>query len=88
MQIEYVHYTNQFERQYRKLSSSIQEVAEEKENIFRKDAFDARLRTHKLHGNEAPARAFWINQSYRVKFVFLPNGGALFLEVGTHDIYK
>ncbi|MEK7542625.1 MAG: hypothetical protein AAB524_02910 [Patescibacteria group bacterium] len=56
--------------------------------VFREDPFDVRLRTHKLSGKEAGVWAFWVNNSYRIKFIFLPNREVLFLDIGTHKIYK
>ncbi|MBI2577634.1 MAG: hypothetical protein HYV77_02210 [Candidatus Wildermuthbacteria bacterium] len=48
----------------------------------------ARLKTHKLLGKEADIWAFWVNDSYRIKFIFLPSKEVLFLDIGTHRIYK
>jgi len=62
--------------------------AEEKEKIFRQNFFDSRLRTHKLSGKDKNCWAFWINNSYRIKFIFLSKKEVLFLDIGTHDIYK
>ena len=46
------------------------------------------FRTHKLSGKEKEVWAFWVNFRYRIKFLFLNNGEVLFLDIGTHDIYK
>lgn len=78
----------QFEKKYRKLPQEIKEQAKHKETIFRANSFDSLLRTHKLHGKDKNAWAFWINNKYRIKFVFLNEHDALFLDVGTHDIYS
>ena len=51
-----------------------------------KDAFDSRLRTHKLRGMKA-VWAFSVDYDYRIMFRFLPDGKAALLEIGTHDIY-
>lgn len=77
-----------FEKQYKKLPKKIKEIAKEKENIFRANPFDHRLRTHRLHGKEKELLAFWINYHYRIKFIFLNEEKILFLEIGTHEIYK
>lgn len=77
-----------FEKQYKKLSVPVKELAKQKEFVFRANPFDPRLETHKLHGKEKELWAFWINRSYRIKFAFLEKGSVLFLEIGTHDIYK
>lgn len=88
MVIREVRTSSRFERQYKNLPNRIKRAAKEKETIFRKDPFDSRLDTHKLHGKEREVWAFSIARSYRIKFIFLKEGIVLFLEVGTHDIYK
>tara|TARA_Y100000031_G_scaffold155572_1_gene206747 strand:- start:256 stop:519 length:264 start_codon:yes stop_codon:yes gene_type:complete len=80
--------TASFDRRYKKLPRKIKDKAKEKENIFRNNPFDHRLRTHKLHGKEKEMWAFWIDYKYRIKFVFLGEGEVLLLDVGTHDMYK
>jgi plasmid maintenance system killer protein len=61
--------------------------AKKKERTFRENPFDSMLRTHKLHGKEKDAYAFWINYSYRIKFIFLDEENVLLLDIGTHDVY-
>jgi mRNA-degrading endonuclease YafQ of YafQ-DinJ toxin-antitoxin module len=71
--------TSRFEKNYQKLR---------KEIVFRGNPFDPQLKTHKLHGKERDAWAFSITRSYRIKFLFLEDGGVLFLDIGTHDVYE
>ena len=80
--------SERFERNYRKLPKRIKERAKDKEAIFRTNPFHPSLKTHKLSGKEQGVWAFWINGSYRIKFIFLPNREVLFLDIGTHKIYK
>ena len=87
MEIREIRATRKFERQYRKLPKEITTAAKEKEIIFRRDPFDPRLETHKLHGKEKEAWAFSVTRSYRIKFIFLAKESVLFLEIGAHDIY-
>ena len=77
-----------FERNYRKLSKQLKGAAKEKEVLFRENPFHPSLRTHKLHGKDKGAWAFWINYHYRIKFLFLSENRALFLDVGPHDFYE
>ncbi|OGD70857.1 hypothetical protein A3I18_01300 [Candidatus Campbellbacteria bacterium RIFCSPLOWO2_02_FULL_35_11] len=77
-----------FEKHYKKLSKDIKERAKEKEKLFRENPFHPLLNTHKLSGKEKESWVFWITYSYRIKFIFLNNDEALFLDVGTHGIYK
>jgi len=86
--IKSIKYSKKFLKSLRKLPDRIIELAEEKEIIFKKDPFDIRLDTHKLSGRNKGCWAFWITNSYRIKLVFLPDNKVLFLNIGTHDIYK
>jgi mRNA-degrading endonuclease YafQ of YafQ-DinJ toxin-antitoxin module len=80
--------SERFKKSYHKLPARIKERAKEKEAVFRADPFDISLRTHKLSGKEEGFSAFWVNDSYRIKFIFLPSKEVLFLDIGTHKIYK
>ena len=65
MRIKTVQVTSLFEKHYRKLPKRVKEEARKKEPTFRDNPFDPTLRTHKLHGKEKEAYAFWISYSYR-----------------------
>lgn len=80
--------TPRFEKNYKSLPKKVKEKAKEKEAIFRARPFDPILKTHKLSGKDKEAWAFSIDYSYRIKFIFLTEAKVLFLDVGTHDIYK
>lgn len=80
-------YWPKFERQYKKLPSEIQDLAETKETIFRKTPFDPSLRTHKLHGAFKDYWAFWIDHSHRIIFKFEDKNTIRFYSIGKHDIY-
>lgn len=86
--IREVRYSAIFLKHLSRLHKTIIERAKEREQIFKVNAFDFRLRTHKLHGKDRHAWAFWIDYDYRIKFVFLGEEEVLFLDIGTHDIYK
>ena len=88
MRIKTIRVTSLFEKHYRKLPHRVKEEAKGRELTFRENPFDSTLRTHKLHGKEKDAYAFWINYSYRIKFIFLDEDSVLFLDIGTHDIYS
>ncbi len=77
-----------FEKQYKRLPNKIKKQAKEKEKIFRSHPFDPSLKTHKLSGKDESCWAFWINYSYRIKFLFINQSEVLFLEVGLHNIYN
>ena len=70
------------------MPSEIKEVAEEKEEIFRRDPFDACLKTHKLHGKLNDFWSFSIGYKYRVVFEFGKNNVVYFHLAGNHKIYQ
>ena len=88
MIIKEIKFSFLFEKRYKKLSEKIKARAKEREKIFRVNPFHPILKTHKLSGEEKEAWAFWINYSYRIKFIFTGGNSVLFLDIGTHDIYK
>lgn len=88
MRVKSIHVTTLFAKHFRKLSSRDQEEAIQKERIFRLNPFDARLKTHKLHGKEKETWAFSVSYSCRIKFIFLDEDSVLLLDIGTHDIYS
>lgn len=74
-----------FDRSYKKLPEAIKLKAEAKEKIFAKNPFHAILRTHKLHGKDKEHWAYWVDNKYRIKFLFLNGNKVLYLDVGTHE---
>jgi len=83
-----IRYSPKFKRQYKKLSKEVKTRAEKMEAVFRKDPFDPRLKTHKLHGSEEGFMSFSVDYSCRIIFEFYDAETAIFYEVGTHDIYE
>ncbi len=81
-------YLKKFVRQYKKLPEEIQNLAEKKELLFRKNIFDPRLKTHKLSGQLSGFYAFSITNDYRIIFDIATDKSVRFYEVGTHDIYR
>ena len=82
-----IYYHPRFKNSYQKLSSAIKNKAEVKERIFRKNQFDQRLKTHKLHGKIKNLWSFSINAEYCVVFEF-DNSDVIFLDIGNHKIYQ
>jgi addiction module RelE/StbE family toxin len=82
-------YSSKFEREYKKLPNNVKNAAEEKEKIFRKNPFDKRLETHKLHGKLKDFWSFSINYGYRIIFeITKDKRTAYFHSVGNHKIYS
>ena len=84
----HVDYSNKFLKAAARLSAELIALADEKEALFKKDRFHPSLETHKLHGKDKETWAFSINRKYRIKFIFISNNHVLFVDVGTHDIYR
>ncbi len=83
-----VKYSIRFLKHLSKLPKEVINKAKEKEKIFRENPFHPLLNTHKLSGKEKTIWAFWITYDYRIKFIFIGNEKVLFLDIGTHNIYK
>jgi len=66
----------------------IKAMIAEKEDIFRVDPHDQRLKTHKLNGRLEGCHSFSVNNKYRIIFTFVSSDHAFFTTVGTHDIYE
>ena len=80
--------TPHFEHSFVKLPRSIQELAVIKDNRFRLNAFDPRLKTHALKGKLKGLWSYSVNRDYRVLFEFLSSTEVIYHDIGTHDIYK
>lgn len=80
-------YSPQFFREYRRLSVEVKEKAEEKEDVFRKNPFDPRLKTHKLSGRLEGFLSFSIDYHYRIIFKFQDNKKIKFYAIGDHSLY-
>jgi len=83
-------YLPKFEKQYKKLPEKIQDLAEEREKVFRKNPFNSKLKTHKLHGKLSSFLAFSINYEYRIVFDFVDKKKSMvrFYFTGKHDLYR
>jgi len=80
--------SSRFKKSFRKLPSNLQKKAVKKTNIFRSNPFHPSLETHSLSGRLKKCWAFSVDKKYRIKFIFLRDKKVLFLDIGTHDIYK
>ena len=81
-------YSSRFEKNFSRLPSRIQQLALKKDKLFRKNLFHSSLKTHKLGGKFEGTWAYSINKDFRVHFYFLSNDAAVYVNVGTHEIYK
>lgn len=84
-----IEYSSHFKRAYLKLDIALQRRAEDREALFRKNPFDPRLETHKLLGKLRAFYSFSIDRKNRIVFKFVKSfDGAVFLDIGDHNIYR
>lgn len=78
-------YSPKFLRSFAKLPKDIQDEFRNRENIFRENQFDSRLKTHKLRGRED--WSFVVTYKIRVIFIF-EKGRVLLVNIGDHSMYR
>ena len=77
-----------FKRRYKKRVKNNTELKTkfwESIELFTKEPFNPRLRTHKLTGKLSGLWAFSIDYDCRVIFKFLNDHEVLLIDIGTHD---
>lgn len=77
-----------FAKEFSRLPRRVQTLARRKDKLFRRDAFYPALKTHKLSGGLKNDWSYSVNQEYRVHFYFIDDHTAMYLNIGTHEIYK
>ena len=85
-----IYYHPRFQRCYKRLDPQIRLTAEKRIALFRKDALDQRLGTHRLHGKLKSLWSFSIDSRYRVLFEFInaSQSEVIFLDIGNHSLYR
>jgi len=81
-------YSPQFIKDYKRIDNKTKEKAEEKERIFRKNPFNARLKTHKLSGRLYDLWSFFVDYDCRIIFEIKSEKVIVFHAIGGHSIYK
>ena len=79
-----VFYGSKFLRSFAKLPKDIQAEFRSREQIFRENPFDPRLKTHKLKGRGE--WAFLVTYTIRVIFIWKTDV-VLLVSIGDHSIY-
>ena len=77
-----------FEKEFIRIPGRIQNLAKKKDTLFRQDAFCSSLDTHKLGGDLKDTWAYSVNKQYRVHFYFVDAYTVMYVNIGTHEIYK
>lgn len=80
--------STRFEKNFFRLPKRIQQLARKKDKVFRKNAFHPSIETHKLGGELKNDWAYSVNQEYRVHFYFVDDHTVVYVDIGTHEIYK
>jgi addiction module RelE/StbE family toxin len=83
-----VYAASNFTRAVGKLPLNIRNKLREKDQIFRRDPFDPRLKTHKLRGNLKNYWSYSVDRRYRLLFKFLDGDEVVYYDVGTHKVYR
>jgi len=87
MQVNDIHYNDNFENQFLALPKTIQKKACKCEMLFRENPFHPSLRLHKLKGKLAGLWSISLDMKHRIVFKPLEDGVILFVSIGIHSIY-
>lgn len=83
-----IYHTEKFVKAYKKTPKQVKIATEEKEEIFRNNPFDSRLKTHKLKGELKDSYSFSVSYHWRIVFHFEKNNTIVVDAIGTHSVYK
>lgn len=83
-----VKYTSRFVKKLKKLPISTVKKAAAKEKIFKQNPYTPSLKTHALTGQLHGYYAFSVDYHTRIMFKFINSQEVVFLDIGTHSIYK
>jgi mRNA-degrading endonuclease YafQ of YafQ-DinJ toxin-antitoxin module len=86
-QIERIVWTRGFKRAFNKrvLGKSSEKRFTERLEIFSRDPFDPRIKTHKLSGKLDDLWSFSVAFDCRVIFKFISDHEALLIDIGSHE---
>lgn len=87
MKVKKILYASKFLRSLKALDPSLRQVVAEREALFRANAFDPKLKTHKLKGSLTGYWSFSLTHSHRVLFEIIEEGIVALIDVGDHSIY-
>lgn len=83
-----IRYKPSFVREFKKLSVELQEEVLERIDLFKDAENHQKLKMHKLKGRLADVYSFSVTYSHRIVFSFESKEVAVFLAIGTHEVYK
>ena len=82
-----IHFHKDFQKRVLKYSHR-KDAINKAVKIFQTDFTDSRLKTHKLTGLLLGKWAFSVDYHLRIMFYFVDDKTIVFLDIGTHEIYK
>jgi addiction module RelE/StbE family toxin len=88
MQIRSISFTSHFLRVLKKLPPELKPEVRKREQWFRENCFDHRLKTHPLGGKLNGFWSFSITHKYRIMFYFRKKDTVDFVDIGSHNIYR
>jgi mRNA-degrading endonuclease YafQ of YafQ-DinJ toxin-antitoxin module len=88
MQIRSIRFTSHFLRALKKLPVELKPEVRKREQWFRLNCFDPRLKTHPLSGRLEGCWSFSITRKHRIMFSFARKDIVDFIDIGDHDIYR
>jgi addiction module RelE/StbE family toxin len=80
--------TRNFVKAFNSLAKDVKELAAKKDELFKANPHDPRLRTHSLKGNLDGYWAYSVNHQYRILFKFINHDEVIYFNIGTHEIYR
>lgn len=84
----HLHFSNRYNKEYRKLPTQIKERADDKIRLFVIDPFHSQLNNHPLDGEYKGHRSINITGDYRALFQTKGNI-CIFVRIGTHsELYE
>jgi addiction module RelE/StbE family toxin len=83
-----IYFSPRFKKSINKIPLEVIEALTQKQSLFIINPFNPALKTHKLTGKLSQYYSFSIIHSYRIIFEFLSKNKVVFVNIGTHEIYK
>ena len=88
MRIEIIRYAPRFKRKFKRIGPELRSQVDQAIRSFQLNPFDPRLKTHRLEGKLKGCYSFSVNYYIRIIFVFENSVSAIFMDLGSHSVYK
>lgn len=77
-------YTPYFKKSFKKLNKHLQKKAWKKLEIFKKNHFNPKLKTHKLQSSNY----YSFSVTHKIRVIFLKNKVITLVNIGDHSLYR